>query len=242
MLKQLKIFFLLIIVALIVACTTTPKDPRDPYEELNRHTYKLNEGLDKAIFKPVAQAYKFILPKFATKAVSNFFSNLYQIPTIINDLLQAKFYYATQDTWRFGINSTLGVGGLIDLAEKMGLPERQQDFGLTLAQWGYKNSNYLVVPIIGPRTVRDAVAWCVDYCAFSVYPYLIPRNSYLSWGLIAGAFIDQRAQLLDFDETMKQAALDPYVFTRNAYLQRRDYLIKQSETDTEPKIYKNTEK
>lgn len=198
----------------------------DPYENYNRHAFKLNQTLDKVFFKPIATVYKTVLPWPVTKGISNFFSNLEQVPTIINDLLQADFYDATADTWRLLINSTVGIGGFIDVASHINLPAHSQDFGLTLAKWGYQSSAYFVVPILGPRTVRDAISWPVNYGIFSVYPYI----NDVSWrnGLSAGSFINARAQLLDFEQAIKQASFDPYVFQRNAYLQRRNYLIKQN--------------
>ncbi len=211
----------------IVASPTFAEDANnDPYENYNRHAFKLNQTLDKVFFKPIATVYKTILPWPVTKGISNFFSNLEQVPTIINDLLQADFYDATADTWRLVINTTIGVGGFVDVASRINLPAHSQDFGLTLAKWGYRSSAYFIVPILGPRTVRDAISWPINYGVFSVYPYI----NDMSWrnGLTAGSFINARAQLLDFDQTIKQASFDPYIFQRNAYLQRRNYLIRQN--------------
>lgn len=200
----------------------------DPYENYNRHAFRLNQTLDKVFFRPIATVYKTILPWPVTKGISNFFSNLEQVPTIINDVLQANFYAATADTWRLFINTTIGLGGFIDVASRIDLPAHTQDFGLTLAKWGYKSSAYLVVPILGPRTVRDTISWPINYGVFSVYPYI----NDIAWrnGLTAGSFVNARAQLLDFDQTLKQVSFDPYVFQRNAYLQRRSYLIQQNNT------------
>ncbi|MGB8285782.1 MAG: VacJ family lipoprotein [Candidatus Aquirickettsiella gammari] len=198
----------------------------DPYENYNRHAFKLNQTLDKIFFKPVATVYKTILPWPITKGIGNFFSNLEQVPTIINDLLQGEFYDATSDTWRLLINTTVGIGGLVDVASKIDLPSHHRDFGLTLAKWGYTSSAYLVLPILGPRTVRDAVAWPINYGVFSVYLYI----NDIAWrnGLTWASFVNARAQLLDFDQTIKQASFDPYVFQRNAYLQRRNYVIRKN--------------
>ncbi len=209
------------------AKTTLAKDTAaDPYETYNRHAFRLNQKLDKVIFKPAATAYRAVLPIRIQQGISNFFSNLDQIPTIINDALQGEGYYAISDTWRFVINSTIGVFGLIDVASRIELPRRQQDFGLTLAKWGYRSSAYLVIPILGPRTVRDATAWPINYYFFSVYPYV--NDDTTRYSLITLNVIDTRAQLLDFDQTIKQASFDPYVFQRNAYLQRRNYLINKN--------------
>jgi phospholipid-binding lipoprotein MlaA len=211
---------------LSVASPIFAENNDDPYENFNRHAFKLNQTLDKIFFRPIATVYKTVLPWPVTKGVSNFFSNLEQVPTVINNLLQGDFYDATGNTWRLLINTTVGIGGFVDVASKINLPLHPQDFGLTLAKWGYRSSAYLVMPILGPRTVRDAVSWGIDYGVFSVYPYI----SNVAWrnGLTAGSFVNSRAQLLDFDQTIKQAAFDPYVFQRNAYLQRRNYLIRQN--------------
>lgn len=212
---------------LLVALPASAEDTNnDPYENYNRHAFKLNQTLDTIFFKPIATVYKIVLPWPVTKGISNFFSNLEQVPTIINDLLQANFYDATTDTWRLLINTTVGIGGFVDVASYINLPAHSQDFGLTLAKWGYRSSAYFVVPILGPRTVRDAISWPINYGVFSVYPYI----NDISWrnGLSAGSFINARAQLLDFDQTIRQASFDPYVFQRNAYLQRRNYLIRQN--------------
>lgn len=226
--KRLLGFFLLLITSSssVMAVDLKSDLNNDPYENYNRHAFKLNQTLDKIFFKPVATIYKTILPWPVTKGIGNFFSNLEQIPTVINNLLQGDFYDATSNTWRFLINSTVGIAGFIDVASRIGLPIYNQDFGLTLAKWGYTASAYLVVPILGPRTVRDAVSWPINYGFFSVYPYI----NDIAWrnGLTWGSFINARAQLLDFDQAIKQASFDPYVFQRNAYLQRRNYLIHEN--------------
>lgn len=216
--------------AFAISCGSTialaGSNPDDPYEDFNRHAFKLNEGLDKAVFKPVATVYKTVLPWPVTKGVNNFFSNLSDVPTVINDLLQAKFYQAASDTWRFVINSTVGILGLIDVASKIGLEKHHQDFGLTLAVWGYKNSAYLVLPIFGPSTVRDGIAFPVNQSYFNVYPYIYPvttRNT-----LYALNLINTRAQLLEVDKLINQAAFDRYTFERNAYLQRRKYQLEEN--------------
>ena len=210
--------------------------PRDPYQNYNRHAYKLNDTLDKVIFKPVASAYSTILPNPVRKSISNFFGNLATIPTIANDLLQAKFEQATSDSWRLFFNTTLGIGGLFDIATKMGLPEHYEDLGLTLAHWGYTSSAYLVLPILGPSTVRDAITLPIHYSYLTVYPYI--QDKTVSYSLVGLNFVSKRADLLDFDGTIQQASIDPYRFQRNAYLQRREYLMennghKEDEPDTE---------
>jgi phospholipid-binding lipoprotein MlaA len=221
--------------ATIYAATTTPPDPIDPYENYNRHAFEMNQKLDKVIFKPVATAYNTVLPWPAKKGISNFFGNLNMIPTVINDILQGNIRNTASDSWRFVINSTVGIFGLVDVAASIDLPDHSEDLGLTLAKWGYKDSHYLVLPIFGPSTVRDALALPVDYEVTSVYPYINPIS--LRYSLISLNFTSKRAQLLDYEDVINQASFDPYVFQRNAYLQRRAYLIQQNSQDqTDPYV------
>lgn len=202
---------------------------QDPYEHFNQHMYAFNDTLDKILLKPVATVYRKVLPAPVTKGVSNFFTNIDTIPTIINDALQGKLFHLCADTTRFIVNSTLGVGGLFNIASyDPALTAHNEDFGLTLAYWGYKSSNYLVLPFFGPSTIRDTIGIPVDYGLFSVYTYLPPRVSYPMLGLY---YLNRRAQLLDFDDVIKQAALDPYSFQRNAYLQYRAARIAANEED-----------
>lgn len=198
----------------------------DPYETYNRHAFALNDTVDKVIYRPVATIYKTITPNIAQKGISHFFSNLNNVPVIANDLLQGKIYQGTQDLWRLFFNTTVGVGGLFDVATKIGLPAHEQDFGMTLSRWGYENSNYFVIPFLGPSTVRDTVGKAVDYQVLSVYPYI--NNVRVRNSLVALDFIQLRAQLLKFQDVVDAAAVDPYVFQRNAYMQHRMYALKNN--------------
>lgn len=199
----------------------------DPYEGFNRAMFTFNDTLDKFIMKPVARAYNAVMPRPLNQGIHNFFMNINNLPTIANDLLQANFFQAANDSWRLVINTTLGVGGLFDVAERIKLKPYTNDFGLTLAKWGYTNSNYLVLPFFGPNTLRDGLGLPVDYFAFSVYPYIQPtKTRYIVYGV---GVVDKRAQLLQFQAVMDEAALDKYVFMRNAYMQRRAYQIDQNE-------------
>lgn len=193
----------------------------DPYENYNRHAYKFNDGLDRAVFKPVAKAYKAVLPHQARKGVTNFFNNIAEPETIANELLQGKFLYAVGDTWRFFFNTTIGVGGLFDVASHMGLPRHQEDFGLTLAKWGYQSSTYIVLPIWGPSTIRDGISLPINYYSL---PYSYLDDVSLRNTLQGVYVINTRAGYLNFDHTAA-LAFDPYVFQRNAYLQHRNYLM-----------------
>jgi phospholipid-binding lipoprotein MlaA len=225
--KYMKFLFVLIIILMSVNCHALPENAndQDPYQSFNRVMFNINEHLDEYIFKPVATLYNKIMPKPLNKGIHNAFRNLDSVATICNDLLQVNFYQATSDLWRLAINSTLGIGGLFDVAERMQLKPNTNDFGLTLAYWGYVNSTYLVLPFWGPRTVRDTLSIPVDYYGFSLYPYIEPRD--LRWGLYGLSVVDIRAQLLHYQPVMEEAALDKYAFIRNAYLQRRQYQIQQ---------------
>jgi len=204
----------------------------DPYEKFNRVIFSFNDTLDKYLLKPVAILYNRIVPRPMVKGIRNFFFNIDTIPTVANDLLQANFYQASRDSWRLAINSTVGVLGLFDIADNIGLAPNKEDFGLTLAHWGYENSNYLVLPFLGPSTPRDMLGFPVDYYAFSVYPYINPDASrYELYGL---GLISRRADLLSFQGVMQQAAIDRYVFIRDAYMQRRAWLINRNKELGDP--------
>jgi phospholipid-binding lipoprotein MlaA len=210
----------------------------DPYESFNRVIFNMNEFIDRAALKPLATLYKNIMPKPLSKGVSNFFANFYTIPTVMNDLLQGNFYQTTSDAWRFTINSTIGVLGFFDVASSMGLEPNTEDFGLTLAQWGYKNSNYLVLPIFGPSTVRDGVFGLPIYSFMTPYAY-IPMD--VSYSIYALDITSRRAEMLNYQGVLDQVMLDKYSFLRDAYLQRRAYQIQRNTELGNPYIEKNSE-
>lgn len=219
---------------IILCCTAlsgcTIKNPADPLEGYNRVMYKVNKGVDKAFIKPFAHIYANALPKPIRTGVHNFFQNLRTIPTVLNDLLQADFKCASNDMARLIINTTLGIGGILDVAATAGLEPRYVDFGLTLAHWGYRESTYLVLPFFGPSTIRDGVGLGVTYY-MSVWPYItrIRSHHHKAVGLRNGLFIlniiDTRAGLLDTESIIDTAAVDEYIFIRDAYLQNRKYEI-----------------
>lgn len=200
---------------------TTSLMNQDPYENYNRHAYKLNTAIDKVIIRPVAKVYQTVVPSPVEKGVTNFFINLNNVPTVINDLLQARFRQALSDSERFVVNTTIGIGGLFDVATKMNMPRNYEDFGLTLASWGYTSSNFLVLPILGPNTVRDAIGTPVNY---ATAPYAYFQPDYVLYSTEGLNIVSQRARLLKFDDVIAQS-YDPYVFERDAYLQRRNYLM-----------------
>lgn len=195
---------------------------QDPYENYNRHAYKFNTAIDKVIIRPIAVVYQNVVPSPIAKGVTNFFINLNNVPTVINDVLQVRLHQAVNDSVRFLINTTVGIGGIFDVATEMKIPRNYEDFGLTLASWGYTNSNFLVLPILGPNTVRDAIGVPVNY-ATAPYSYFQP--DYVLYSTEGLNIVSQRARYLKFDGVVAQA-YDPYVFERDAYLQRRNYLMK----------------
>lgn len=205
---------------------------KDPYETFNRPMFIFNDWLDKLILRPIAMLYTKIIPKPLSKGFSNAYNNIDTIPTVLNDLLQGNFYQAVSDSWRFGINTTIGLGGLFDAASGMGLePNNKQDLGLTLAQWGWTNSNYLVLPFLGPGTVRDQLAVYPNYY-LTMYPYI--KSEDVQYGVFAGSLVVKRAEVLRYQNVFEHAALDKYTFVRDAYLQRRAYLIERNKQLSNP--------
>ena len=237
MMKSLKMSLLLI--GLSMSCNAIAADnPNDPYEKFNRVMYVFNETFDMLVLRPVSTLYLKIMPKPLTKGVGNFFNNIDNIPTVINDVLQGNIYQATSDSWRFAINSTIGILGFFDVASLMGLEPNAEDFGLTLARWGYKNSNYLVVPFLGPSTVRDAIAWPINYEYFTVYPYIYPVKA--RYAIYSVGVVSRRADFIRFQGVFAQAAVDKYAFMRDAYMQRRAYLIERNQELSDPYLEKNS--
>lgn len=219
------------------ALTTTPTVIHDPYEGFNRVVFNFNDFLDHALLKPLGTLYKDIVPKPLSKGISNFFANFYTIPTVINDFLQGNFYQTTSDAWRFTINSTVGVLGFFDAASYMGLEPNTEDFGLTLARWGYKSSNYLVLPIFGASTVRDGVFGLPVYYYMTPYAYISPME--VSYAIYGVDLTSRRADLLNYQSVFDQVMLDKYSFVRDAYLQRRAYQIQRNNELADPYLEKN---
>lgn len=214
--------------------TPMPTAPpiNDPYENFNRSIFSFNDVLDTYFLVPVSKFYNKVMPKPLNRGIYNAFSNLNNFPTIGNDLLQGNFYQATSDSWRFFVNSTAGAGGLFDVARNMGLDPNTEDFGLTLARWGYTDSSYLVLPFLGPSTVRDAAGLPVDYFIFSPYNYI--EDSRTRYTLYALNIVSKRAQLLQYQDLYNQIALDRYAFIRNAYLQQRSNAIDRNQNLSDP--------
>ncbi|MDI1275181.1 MAG: VacJ family lipoprotein [Polaromonas sp.] len=218
----------LLVLALLQGCALGP-NPRDPFEPFNRSVTRFNDGLDEAIVKPVAQAYQNTVPPPVRTGVNNFFGNLSDVWSFVNNVLQAKPQAAVDSFMRVSVNTLIGLGGVLDWATPMGIERHSEDFGKTLGHWGMATGPYLVLPVLGPSTVRDAAARVVDAQGDLVLQIdNVPvRNS-----LYVLRAVDLRASLLRAGEVLDQAALDKYSFTRDAYLQRRGVVI-DTNGDTE---------
>jgi len=197
-------------------------NPRDPLEPLNRAVYAFNDGVDTVLFRPAAEVYRFVLPGFVQTGISNFFSNLNDVIVLLNNLLQGKLNRAGSDLARLMVNTSVGVLGLIDVATALELEKHNEDFGQTLGYWGIGDGPYLVLPLLGPSNVRDTVGWVGD---FHAWPVTYIDNDRTRYTLIGVRFISLRAELLEATRILETAALDPYQFVRDAYLQRRRNLI-----------------
>jgi phospholipid-binding lipoprotein MlaA len=202
---------------LMSGCATTRDNP-DPWEGLNRKTYAFNDALDRAVMKPVAQGYQRVAPAFVQEGVNNFFDNIEDVATSLNNFLQGKPKEGLSDAGRFLANTVLGVFGLWDVATPMGLEKHYEDFGQTLGVWGVQSGPYLVLPLLGPSTARDAPAKIVDP-AWYYKDYVDPERLY--WGLWGLDKVRTRANLLKAETVLEEAALDKYTFIRDAWLQRR---------------------
>ncbi|MBI4193758.1 MAG: VacJ family lipoprotein [Betaproteobacteria bacterium] len=210
-----------VFLALLGGCASTG-NPRDPLEPINRGIYHFNDGVDTVLLKPAAEVYRGALPQFIRTGVHNFFSNINDVIVALNNLLQAKFLNAASDVGRIVVNTTVGVLGVLDIATELGLEKHNEDFGQTLGFWGIGDGPYLVLPILGPSNVRDAFGTLVDFKTDPL-TYVDPtRDRNVLWGVRA---VNRRAELLDTTSILETAALDPYEFLRDAYLQRRRNLV-----------------
>jgi phospholipid-binding lipoprotein MlaA len=211
------------LVALLGGCATTGANPADPWEGANRKVYAFNDKLDSYALKPIAQGYKAVLPLPARTGISNFFGNIDDVWISFNNLVQGKPSDSLNDIGRFAINSTIGILGLFDIATEMGLEKHDEDFGQTLAVWGVGDGPYVVLPLLGPSTVRDAGGTVIDklvYTPNSLISSVPERNS-----LTVLRLVNARSKLLGMENTLDEASLDKYAFVRNFYLQNRRSLI-----------------
>ena len=216
---------------LAAGCATTNGDPRDPLEGFNRSMYTFNDAFDEAIGKPVASAYKGALPEPVRIWVRNFFANIADLFIGVNNLLQAKPADAVNDWARFAFNTIWGVFGINDFASEAGLEKHNEDFGQTFGRWGAPDGAYLVWPFFGPSTVRDTAGGVLDLYVDPVRRHK-PTDPRTFMVLLRAT--GQRADLLDASRILEEAALDKYVFQRDAYLQRRRGLIHDGNPPREP--------
>ncbi len=220
-----------LLACLLAGCATTNMGtPGDPLERMNRATHKFNDAVDRGVLKPVAKAYLKYLPEPIRNGIDNVLENLAFPTTIVNDLLQLKLKDSLVDLGRFTVNTTLGVGGIFDPASSIGMSRNDEDFGQTLGRWGVPAGPYLVLPLLGPSTMRDAPSIVVDgYTDIRTQAHL---NDTEQWSLGVLSIVHRRSELLPFDPSF-DAAYDRYAFIRNAWLQRREYQVKDGEVSDE---------
>ncbi len=211
--------------ALLTGCATVSHPVEsDPWEGFNRGVFGFNKTLDETLIKPIATGYQNLTPDLVDSGVTNFFSNLDDVVVIANQILQGKPREALSDFSRLVWNSTAGLLGFIDVATHLDLPKHTEDFGQTLGRWGYTPGPYLVLPILGPSTARDTVGLIPDWFLFDPVNYT-DLSFKQRLALTAVKFIDIRADLLAASDIVDTAALDEYTFIRDAFLQRRQYLV-----------------
>jgi phospholipid-binding lipoprotein MlaA len=214
----------LLLASALGACVTlppnAPRSPQDPWESWNRGVYKVNDALDRAVAKPVAKTYVRFVPHPIRTGVSNFFDNLRMPTVIVNDTLEGRLGRTASDLGRFLLNSTLGIGGLLDPATDAGLAKNQADFGLTLARWGVPPGPFIEIPVLGPSDLRDGPSRIVD--AYT-NPLTYVHNDWIKYPVYVLDLVDTRASLLPLEPTL-QTVYDPYAFVRDAYLQKRAFL------------------
>ncbi|MGZ8287849.1 MAG: MlaA family lipoprotein [Telluria sp.] len=209
--------------------TNNPADPLEPY---NRAVFQFNDAVDRAALKPAATAYKRVLPGFVQTGVHNFFGNLTDVWSAANNLMQGKGQRGMSDVTRVAMNSTLGLGGLLDIASEAGLQKHNEDFGQTLGHWGVASGPYFMLPLLGPSTVRDTAALPLDMAA-DPWTYVDPAST-RNWGT-ALRIVDKRAEILDASNLVEEAALDRYVFIRDGYMQRRESQVFDGEANPKAK-------
>lgn len=217
--------------ALLQGCATGPNaNPADPLEPFNRAMFNFNDGVDRALVKPVATAYRDVTPAPIRTAVNSFFGNISDVWSMVNNVLQAKPVEASDSLFRVTVNTLWGLGGIFDVASDLGIPKHSEDFGQTLGYWGVASGPYVVLPLLGPSTVRDSVGSLVD-----VQGDLVSRTNDVSVrnSMIALRAVDLRANLLGTGALLDEAALDKYSFTRDVYLQRRRSLIRGAAAEKE---------
>jgi len=243
LLAKLKRIVLLGLIGVMVGCASIPAgvapSPHDPWEPFNRSVFEFNEGLDTYLLKPVVAGYRFVLPEFVRDGIYNFFSNYSDIYTALQNLLQGKPDYAFSDLMRVVVNTTFGLGGLIDMATPGGLPKHKEDWGQTFGVWGIPSGPYVVLPFFGPSSVRDTFGTAADLESdylFRLLPDVALRNS-----LTGLRVVNARNTYYEAGDLLDGAAIDKYSFVRDSYIQRRAYQINEGRDDEEPlmPVYEN---
>lgn len=242
-LRKIKSVFVFVLIISMLGCASIPagaeRSPQDPWESFNRSVFEFNEGLDAYLLKPVVAGYRFVLPEFVRDGIYNFFSNYNDIYTALFNLLQGKPGFAFNDFMRVVVNTTMGLGGLLDLATPGGLEKHKEDWGQTLGVWGVPAGPYVVLPFFGPSNVRDTFGTVADLESdylFRLLPDVALRNS------ITGLrVVNARNTYYEAGDLLDGAAIDKYSFMRDAYIQRREYQINEGRDDDEPlmPVYEN---
>ena len=227
MTKHFNKFFVAILVTFFMFGCASQQN-KDPLEGLNRSVYKFNDVVDKAALKPIAQGYQAIAPTPVQTGVNNFFKNIRDVVTLVNELFQFKFKQAANTTGRVALNTTVGVLGIFDVHSKSGGVRTKEDFGQTLGYYGFDSGAYLVLPILGPSSTRDGIGFVTDAFFFDPIGYI--NDDTTKWTTIAVAIVDKRADLME-EIDIRDKAFDPYAYMRDSYLQNRENLVKDGADD-----------
>lgn len=225
-----KLIKYVLILAFLTPALAFATEDNDPLEGLNRAVYSFNESVDGALLKPVAKGYKAVMPNFAVKGVNNFYNNIRDVITVINDVLQLKINHAVNDSGRVLINSTMGILGFIDVHTINGGERRKEDFGQTLGHYGIGHGAYLVLPFLGPSSLRDGAGLVTDTILFDPISYVDDVRTRNQIRIVQ--IIDKRAELINASDILGSASLDPYAFQRDAYMQYREALVNDESTGT----------
>ncbi|QWE06743.1 VacJ family lipoprotein [Polynucleobacter sp. JS-JIR-5-A7] len=241
--SKLRQCILLCMAATLVGCASIPAgvepSPHDPWEPFNRSVFEFNEGLDAYLLKPVVAGYRFVLPEFVRDGIYNFFSNYGDIYNIFYNLLQGKPGYAFNDFMRVAVNTTMGLGGFIDLATPGGLEKHKEDWGQTFGVWGVPAGPYVVLPFFGPSNVRDTFGTVADLESDYLFKYV--KDVGLRNSITGLRVVNARNTYYEAGDLLDGAAIDKYSFMRDAYIQRRQYQINEGRDDEEPQmpVYEN---
>ncbi|QWD70509.1 VacJ family lipoprotein [Polynucleobacter sp. UB-Siik-W21] len=241
--SKLRQCILLCMAAALVGCASIPAgvepSPHDPWEPFNRSVFEFNEGLDAYLLKPVVAGYRFVLPEFVRDGIYNFFSNYGDIYNIFYNLLQGKPGYAFNDFMRVAVNTTMGLGGFIDLATPGGLEKHKEDWGQTFGVWGVPAGPYVVLPFFGPSNVRDTFGTVADLESDYLFKYV--KDVGLRNSITGLRVVNARNTYYEAGDLLDGAAIDKYSFMRDAYIQRRQYQINEGRDDEEPQmpVYEN---